>query len=371
MNRRYINILIFFFGIFYGLSVAKFHVFPYYFFVRLKNINQPKLFYPYSKEQIQNFERTFSSNLKVLPSNIDSMRFLLRSVVFGSKLLPKALPNEIVTIVDDNYSGMENLNKLEKVKIELDSGFISIGYIFHPKNKNNRLMLYYQGHDGDFLFGKSTILYFLDLGYTIYTFSLPLLGKNNRPVVVTKKYGTINFSSNHDFFKFLSNPLKYFVAPVHIMINYAKTKHFDNISMSGISGGGWATTISAALDERINYSFPVAGSYPNLIRFLKPENNYGDYEQTIPDLVENFDYLDLYILGSAGVNRAQTQILNLYDPCCFNGFEYQLYDHFLNIELKKYTSGNFKVFIDSLNKNHSISSNSLNRISKEIDFLSK
>lgn len=73
-------------------------------------------------------------------------------------------------------------------------------------------------------------------------------------------------------------------------------------------------------------------------------------------------------MGSVGVNRAQNQILNLYDPCCFNGYEYQLYHNFLNIELKKYTSGNFIVFVDSLNKNHSISSNSLIKISKEIDY---
>ena len=52
-------------------------------------------------------------------------------------------------------------------------------------------MIYYQGHEGDFIFGKKTISYFLEMGYTIFSFSLPLLGKNNKPNIISEKFGSI------------------------------------------------------------------------------------------------------------------------------------------------------------------------------------
>ncbi len=320
-------------GILFGVSIIKFQIFPYQAYVYFKNINHPKLFQSYSKKEIDSFENIFSKRLLVRPTNIDSFQTILCKLVFGSELLPNSLPNEIVPIIDSNYIYLNNLNSIEQYKIELPQGFISSGYIFHPTNSINRLILYYQGHDGNFFLGKSTIAYFLDKGYTVYAFSLPLLGMNNQPIVATEKYGTIKFASNHDYFKFLPYPLSFFIAPVNIMINYSSKFNFENISMVGISGGGWATTIASALDKRINFSFPVAGSYPNLIKFIRPENNYGDYEQTIPLFMENFDYLDLYLMGSVGTKRAQIQILNLYDPCCFNGYEYQLYSNLLTSEI--------------------------------------
>ena len=48
-----------------------------------------------------------------------------------------------------------------------------------------------------------------------------------------------------------------------IAINYIEQIYGDvNISMCGFSGGGWTTTIAAAIDPRIKNSFPVAGSLP-------------------------------------------------------------------------------------------------------------
>lgn len=42
----------------------------------------------------------------------------------------------------------------------------------------------------------------------------------------------------------------------------------------GKSGGGWTTTVSAALDPRIRVSFPIAGSIP-----LNFQHTSWDFEQ--------------------------------------------------------------------------------------------
>ena len=65
------------------------------------------------------------------------------------------------------------------------------------------------------------------------------------------------------------SPMKYFLEPTALSLNYLKSRHrsgrFPNyraFHMTGLSGGGWTTTIYAAIDPRIRSSFPVAGTIP-------------------------------------------------------------------------------------------------------------
>ncbi len=86
--------------------------------------------------------------------------------------------------------------------------------------------------------------------------------------------------------------------------------------MSGLSGGGWTTTLASACDVRILKSFPTAGTLP----FYMPVDNvlgsgFRDWEQTLPRITAS--YIDMYILAGW-----QKQILNLTDACCFNFAEY-------------------------------------------------
>jgi hypothetical protein len=83
--------------------------------------------------------------------------------------------------------------------------------------------------------------------------------------------------------------------------------------MVGLSGGGWTTTVSAAVDTRIKISVQVAGSLP--FEFWNGLESHE--EQTLPALYNIAAYRDLYILGSAGVGRRQAQVLNRNDTCCF------------------------------------------------------
>lgn len=107
------------------------------------------------------------------------------------------------------------------------------------------------------------------------------------------------------------SPLKYFMGPVLATLNYALSQRsYDVIGAVGISGGGWATTMLAAIDPRIQRSYAVAGSVPMAYRAADPE---GDWEQyNVP-----FGYLDLYAMSVAETGRKSFLFYNGKDPCCF------------------------------------------------------
>ena len=82
---------------------------------------------------------------------------------------------------------------------------------------------------------------------------------------------------------------------------------YQDVIMIGHSGGGWTTTLAAAIDPRIRLSFPVAGSLPLYLQ-EGPCGITADYEQVVPSLYrDRASYLDLYVLGSVGAGRRQVQ----------------------------------------------------------------
>ena len=95
--------------------------------------------------------------------------------------------------------------------------------------------------------------------------------------------------------------------------------------------------------------------------------DWGDYEQTIPELYSVANYLDLYILGSFGEQRRQLQILNKYDPCCFSGESFRSYEATVNQHMQTLGSGHFAVFLDTTNRQHSISPAAFEVILKTIN----
>jgi hypothetical protein len=132
-----------------------------------------------------------------------------------------------------------------------------------------------------------------------------------------------------------------------ITLKYIKQYYtFSSISMIGVSGGGWTTTLYAAIDPGIQYSYPVAGSLPLFLR-AAPCNDSQDWEQFGPSLYKKVDYTDLYILGAYGKGRVQVQMLNHYDSCCFEGIRYLTYENIVKSIVNKLGKGEFDVFLDS------------------------
>jgi len=145
-------------------------------------------------------------------------------------------------------------------------------------------------------------------------------------------------------------------------LNYlGRNFDYSSIAMVGISGGGWTTTLAAAIDPRIKMSFPVAGSYPIFLR-AGIQNDWGDYEQTAPEVYLIANYLELYILGSVGHGRRQVQVLNQYDPCCFSGNRWKEYKAVVSGHVHELGLGEFDIFADTTHREHIISPAAMDRI---------
>ena len=267
------------------------------------------------------------------------------------------LPEVESDISDSNYKDLQNLSRIDRLTVEMEYGVSSVSYLFIPERSNEKLILYHQGHGGDFLLGMDTIQFFLDRNFTVVAMAMPLLGMNNQPIVEIDGLGQIKLNS-HNQLRLLEtknfNPMKLFVDPIQINLNFLdKEYNFKQYSMIGLSGGGWTTVVYSAIDERISNSFSVGGSMPIYLRVA--ERDMGDYEQTNIDLYQNVNYLELYILGAYGDDRKHIQIFNKNDPCCYSGNGYETYELVIKDKMLQLGKGNFQIFIDDTHDEHKIS----------------
>lgn len=107
------------------------------------------------------------------------------------------------------------------------------------------------------------------------------------------------------------SPIKYFMNPPLASLTYALSQRsYSKVVALGISGGGWATTMQAAIDPRIQRAYAVAGSVPLAYRAVLPEGDWEQYHLPV-------DYLDLYAMGVAEAGRKNFLFYNGKDGCCF------------------------------------------------------
>jgi hypothetical protein len=310
--------------------------------------------------------------------DITRKRTELIAFIWGPQGFPSSLPEKVESsIADSRYSKLKNLKQIDRLTIPMDWGLVSIGYHFIPVSGNNKLLIFQGGHDGDFISGIEVIRSFLEKGFSVIALSMPLEDPNTRPVVELKRIGKIQLTF-HDQLKLLEmksgHPIQLFLTPIAVSLNYANNFSYDSAYMTGVSGGGWTTTLYAALDPRITRSYPVAGSLPlylredrNRINTAHRSADWGDYEQTIPELYSIANYLELYILSSQGPRRKQLQILNEYDPCCFAGESSKTYEATVNSRVQQVGGGRFAVFLDKTNREHSISNDAINVMLADIN----
>jgi hypothetical protein len=293
--------------------------------------------------------------------DVDAKRKRLVGVLWSSRTLPlDTLPRIDKDVSDERYHDLVNVRRIDRLTVEMDFGLRSVCYHFLPKGSNGHLVIYHQGHRGDFFLGKHLISNLLSNGYSVVGMAMPLRGLNNRPVVRLDRVGRLKIES-HDQMKFLTtdsgHPLRFFIEPVVAVVNYAKTLKVDTVNMIGISGGGWTTVLSAAVDARINRSYSVAGSLPIYLRSEEPKH-WGDYEQTAPEIYTVANYLELYILASTGNQggvRRHFQILNRYDSCCFFGLGFKTYEDHVVDAVRSFGQGQFDVLLDETHREHKIS----------------
>ena len=362
-----IFLTIIFFSIGFFSGVYKF--FPYSELVQLKDIT--------SNQKIDNkhlmddfiYDVDVKSLIHISDVNeLNMKRSNLIKYIWNQNELPKVFPTSInEKISDPNFNDMKNLEKIIQVEYVMDFGINSISYLFIPIEGNNKIIFYHQGHDGHFFEGKKTIEFFLNEGYTVQAFSMPLLGLNDQPIV-ENEFGPIILRS-HDHLKYIAsdnlNPVKFFFEPLLASTNYLKENYnFEQYSIIGISGGAWTAMYYSTIDERINHTYAVAGPYPLFLR-----SNYeqiGDYETELPDLISTVNELETYVISSYGKDRKFVQIFNKYDSCCFGGDYAKTYETNIHRKISKLGSGQYELFIDETHNQHIISDHALDIISSSL-----
>ena len=360
---------------FYGLSVGVYNIFPYEFLDSSKDILS-------GQKTIENNQFVNQADIDSLikidnKSDIDQKRNFLTKFFWGVgsttfERIPAGyipVPEVESDISDSRYSDFQNLKRIDRLTVEMEYDINSISYLFIPEKSNEKLILYHQGHGGDFILGKDTIQFFLNRNFTVLASTMPLVGMNNQPVVEIDGLGKIKLIS-HDQLRLLEannfNPMKIFLDPIRINLNFIEMEYdFKQYSMIGLSGGGWTTIIYSAIDERISDSFSVAGSMPFYLRV--DDRDIGDYEQTNIDLYQNVNYLELYVLSAYGDGRKHIQIFNKNDPCCFSGNGYETYEFIIKDKISQLGNGDFQVFVDDTHNEHKISDVVLDYIVKNIN----
>jgi hypothetical protein len=283
-------------------------------------------------------------------SDVERLRTDLVRYIWGSAGLPGRLPDASTEGVSSPVAGLTGVARVDQFRVELPGGFTSWIYRFVPEDPDGRVVFFQQGHSYglDENGGGTTLQFFLDRGITAYAAWMPGFGENTGP---TSDHGQIMALQGLGV-----SPLAIFLEPVVVALNQAEADGARDLTMIGISGGGWTTTWIAALDPRIGWSFPTAGSLP---LYLRGPNDVGDAEQYWEEAYALAGYLDLYALGSVRDDGGQDQMLNRYDACCFEGLDYQGYEPGLAAAIPSLGTGSFRVFLDESHTSHLISSHAL------------
>lgn len=290
---------------------------------------------------------------------LSKLRSDLRRFIWGSPELPKLMPLEQKISEDLSCHSLfaKDLLPTKTLVIKQTHGINSLVAFFSTHSSARQLAIYHHGHVKDFCQNRKLLQSLLEQGFDVLALNMPLRGQNPQPMVELADFGVLQLTQ-HEYLKFLhpvhGHPVQYLLNPVLAALNWAQNQAtYQRIIMLGISGGGWTTTMMAALDPRISASYEIAGSYPMYLRFAS-QRDWGDWEQTIPELYEIADYLDLYLLASW--QRRHVQILNQYDDCCFAGVNSLSYSSTVQKRVQALDAkSSFETIIDTSHFKHAIS----------------
>jgi hypothetical protein len=268
---------------------------------------------------------------------------------------------------------------VDEFRFDLAPGLQGLAWHFIPKESNHELVILHHGHACTLDDDPSPN----DIGYGL---------QRTINALLRERYGVLGVfmprmrpgdcGGSHDALfdiKTQGSPIKFFLEPAALSLNYLKTKsradHFPKyraFHMTGLSGGGWTTTLYAAIDPTIRCSIPIAGSIP---LYLRTGGSIGDREQFEPTFYSLAGYPDLYVLGAEGRGRKQIQILNRKDDCCFGEPEHDLkttghnftdsvrdYEAKVQTALGQVGAGSFRLEIDETAPSHMISHYAIEKI---------
>ena len=312
------------------------------------------------------FETDVASLLTIhRPEDAKRLRRSLVELLWGEAMLPDSLPAKVEGNLGLPPGATPALARLDRLTVAMKFGMTSVVHLFHPAEANGRAVILHEGHQVDPEQTQGQVDRLVNNGYVVALFFMPLTGPNSQPTFESPRLGLIHLT-HHEMLQHLTlergHPMRYLLEPVIVMTNYLERElGIGSVSMVGLSGGGWTTTLVAAVDPRIAKSFPVAGSYPIYLRSGTPEN-WGDWEQTEPRVYNQVNYLELYVLGSFGEGREQLQVVNQYDSCCLRGLRWQTYRDVVTERVEQLGAGRFDVLLDGTHREHKISTFAMDSI---------
>jgi hypothetical protein len=181
----------------------------------------------------------------------------------------------------------------------------SVGMItwFEPPDANGAIAIYHEGHGGEATeIGAETISWLLQRGWSVIALNLPRV-----PHMYLR-----------DLHSEEENPLwrmLYGIGQVTEWIHRNGAPGRDPVVVAiGNSGGGWASLLYAALDERIDATVVVSGFVPVSQRLVETGTDVGDWEQIDPTTFGVLDYTDVIRLANS---RELLLTYSQLDDCCF------------------------------------------------------
>jgi hypothetical protein len=230
--------------------------------------------------------------------DVAEKRRALIQYVWGNDGFPgRRLPTTVQTNVPSPVKHLTGLERVDELHIDLAPGLQGLAYHFVPEHPNREAVVVHHGHactldddpsPNDVGYGlQRTIHALLREGYGVLGVFMP----HSRPGDCTGGHDAL-FAT-----KTTGSPMKYFLEPVAVSLNYLKKRSradrfpkYREFHMTGLSGGGWTTTVYAAIDPTIRCSVPVAGTIP---LYLRSGGSVGDREQFEPSFYGIAGYPDL------------------------------------------------------------------------------
>lgn len=319
--------------------------------------------------------------------------------------LPRTRPEKIETLsTAEELAAVDQslISKIDRYTMNVSgTQFYAISYVASPSaaaGPKSKLAIVQAGHmpegkDHYLDAGlKQSVERLLKSGFVVAVLQMPLVGWNQDSTGILPNGNSFSIrkrgSAGHDeLFSKVEESLRgqtmaFFLEPVVQVTNELLAKHPQNqgLLMIGLSGGGWTTHLSAALDPRIQISIPVAGALPLYARPFS-RGSKGDSEQEYALIFAEEDtnqdgvldrasgvcsWLEVFALGgispSQKMARQQIQVLNFEDSCCFSGPVYQTYEAPLAKRVATIGHGTWELFVDRTHKDHLISDEVLDQV---------
>ena len=312
-------------------------------------------------------------SLTITPETAGRKRDEIIRYIWGPGGFPRARPASIEKNAASPVKDLQNAAGVETMTIRMEAGQENTTHHFLPKRGNGRLIVLQHGHACTFDDAADprsagmahAIDTLLGDGYAVLAAYMPHMRPGDCRTVPHGQLFDLPIASG--------SALKFFLEPVAISLNALRPR-YKEVHMAGLSGGGWITTLYAAVDPGIRISFPVAGTIP---LYLRIGGSVGDKEQYLDEFYRLAGYPDLYLLGASGPGRKQIQILNRRDDCCFGEAQHNevriglAYGPAMRVYEQKVREalgerGRFRLDIDESSPRHMISAEAVQTMLREM-----